>query len=196
MGIFNLGFSIWFSRKVMDKSNELDFSSTEFNALDALTNNVDIPVPEAPVYDNLGQFISTVRNRGRSRPNHDQAGPSNQDDRWNTSRRRFLPHQEPVMGRGRSRILRNVLTRMDEVTRGPMSVLRNCMLSKTRVKVWIRGPKWIRGFCMGCGSLRQTVEFSTDRRRRNIHAKAPQENANLRCRGTHNQSFGSPQHPP
>merc|ERR1712071_185224 len=91
--IFNLGFSIWFSRKVMDKSNELDFSSTEFNALDALTNNVDIPVPEAPVYDNLGQFISTVRNRGRSRPNHDQAGPSNQDDRWNTSRRRFLPHQ-------------------------------------------------------------------------------------------------------
>jgi len=135
MGIFNLGFSIWFSRKVMDKSNELDFSSTEFNALDALTNNVDIPVPEAPVYDNLGQFISTVRNRGRSRPNHDQAGPSNQDDRWNTSRRRFLPHQEPVMGRGRSRILRNVLTRMDEVTRGPMSVLRNCMLSKTRVKV-------------------------------------------------------------
>ena len=70
--IFNLGFSIWFSRKVMDKSNELDFSSTEFNALDALTNNVDIPVPEAPVYDNLGQFISTVRNRGRSRPNHDQ----------------------------------------------------------------------------------------------------------------------------
>lgn len=42
---------------------------------------------------------------------------------------------EPVMGRGRSRPLRNLLTRMDEVTRGPMSVLRNCMINKTRVKV-------------------------------------------------------------
>lgn len=39
------------------------------------------------------------------------------------------------MGRGRSRPLRNLLTRMDEVTHGPMSVLRNCMINKTRVKV-------------------------------------------------------------
>lgn len=39
------------------------------------------------------------------------------------------------MGRGRSRPQRNLLTRMDEVTRGPMSVLRNCMINKTRVKV-------------------------------------------------------------
>ncbi|XP_045031078.1 U7 snRNA-associated Sm-like protein LSm11 isoform X2 [Daphnia magna] len=56
---------------------------------------------------------------------------------------------EPVMGRGRSRPQRNLLTRMDEVTRGPMSVLRNCMINKTRVKVWIRGATWIRGFCTG-----------------------------------------------
>ena len=47
----------------------------------------------------------------------------------------LLYYLEPVMGRGRSRPLRNLLTRMDEVTRGPMSVLRNCMINKTRVKV-------------------------------------------------------------
>ncbi len=46
-----------------------------------------------------------------------------------------ISFSEPVMGRGRSRPQRNLLTRMDEVTRGPMSVLRNCMINKTRVKV-------------------------------------------------------------
>jgi len=120
--------------KETNSNAELDFASTEFNALDALTNDVEIPVPEAPVYDNLGQFISTVRNRGRSRARNDEAGPSRRET-FSTSTRRFLPHQEPVMGRGRGRIQRNVLTRMEEVTRGPMSVLRNCMLNKTRVKV-------------------------------------------------------------
>jgi len=133
----------------INENAELDFASTEFNALDALTSDVEIPVPEAPVYDNLGQFISNVRNRGRSTTTDDEAGPSTAENRFNTSTRRFLPHQEPVMGRGRGRVQRSVLTRMDEVTQGPMSVLRNCMLNKTRVKVWIRGPKWIRGYCIG-----------------------------------------------
>lgn len=58
--------------KETNSNAELDFASTEFNALDALTNDVEIPVPEAPVYDNLGQFISTVRNRGRSRARNDE----------------------------------------------------------------------------------------------------------------------------
>lgn len=42
---------------------ELDFSSDRFDALEALTSpteEVVVPVPEAPVYDNLGQFISSV----------------------------------------------------------------------------------------------------------------------------------------
>lgn len=45
---------------------------------------------------------------------------------------------EPVIGRGRSsysRPLRNVLSRMDEVTDGPLSVLRRCMTEKRRIKV-------------------------------------------------------------
>ena len=43
------------------KKPELDFTSSEFNALEALTNpDVTVPVPEAPMYDNLGQFISTL----------------------------------------------------------------------------------------------------------------------------------------
>ena len=56
----------------INENAELDFASSEFNALDALTSDVEIPVPEAPVYDNLGQFISNVRNRGRSTTTDDE----------------------------------------------------------------------------------------------------------------------------
>lgn len=50
-----------------EKSDELDFTSSDFNALEALTNpDVTVPVPEAPMYDNLGQFISTL-SRARAR---------------------------------------------------------------------------------------------------------------------------------
>lgn len=49
------------------QKEELDFSSTEFNALEALTSpNVTVPIPDAPMYNNLGQFISTI-NRARAR---------------------------------------------------------------------------------------------------------------------------------
>ncbi|XP_046646425.1 U7 snRNA-associated Sm-like protein LSm11 [Daphnia pulicaria] len=143
----------------MDKPNELDFSSSEFNALEALLSpDVTVPVPEAPMYDNLGQFVSTLNRARAKQAQGDGAGPSTRESNQatintlnslNPLKRKFLPHQEPVMGRGRSRPQRNLLTRMDEVTRGPMSVLRNCMINKTRVKVWIRGATWIRGFCIG-----------------------------------------------
>lgn len=51
----------------MDKPNELDFASEEFNALEALLSpNVTVPVPDAPMYNNLGQFVSTI-NRARAK---------------------------------------------------------------------------------------------------------------------------------
>nr|CAH0100891.1 unnamed protein product [Daphnia galeata] len=144
----------------MDEKNKLDFSSEEFNALEALLNpDVTVPVPEAPMYDNLGQYVSILnRAKQAKQAKGDGSGPSTRDSNQsiintlnslNPLKRKFLPHQEPVMGRGRSRPQRNLLTRMDEVTRGPMSVLRNCMINKTRVKVFIRGATWIRGFCIG-----------------------------------------------
>ena len=49
----------------MDEKNKLDFSSEEFNALEALLNpDVTVPVPEAPMYDNLGQYVS-ILNRAK-----------------------------------------------------------------------------------------------------------------------------------
>ncbi|KZS09927.1 U7 snRNA-associated Sm LSm11-like protein [Daphnia magna] len=81
------------------QKEELDFSSTEFNALEALTSpNVTVPIPDAPMYNNLGQFISTI-NRARARQAQgDGAGPSTRDtintlNSLNPLKRRFLPHQ-------------------------------------------------------------------------------------------------------
>ena len=63
----------------------------------------------------------------------------------------LLIFAEPIMGRGRGSgdrgrqkrpPLRNLLTRMQEVTRGPMSVLRDCMINKRRVKVRQIQLKW------------------------------------------------------
>ena len=64
---------------------ELDFSSDRFDALEALTSTTEevvVPVPEAPVYDNLGQFISSVT---RAR-----AGQNVPNDVWLYNYKSFL----------------------------------------------------------------------------------------------------------
>ena len=65
--------------KEIEIDEELDFSSDRFNALEALTRpdgQVVVPVPEAPVFDNLGQFMSAVtgRARGGHQPQNDVNG--------------------------------------------------------------------------------------------------------------------------
>ena len=55
---------------------EFDFLSDRFGALEALTSTIEevvVPVPEVPVYDNFGQFISfftRTRAGGLNVPNH------------------------------------------------------------------------------------------------------------------------------
>jgi len=47
------------------------------------------------------------------------------------------------------RPLRNVLTRMDEVEEGPLSLLRRAVKDGIRVRVWTRSHVYIRGICSG-----------------------------------------------
>lgn len=66
-------------KEIVIENEELDFSSERFNPLEALTrpdDQVVLPVPEAPVFDNLGQFISAVTGRARTgqQPQHDVNG--------------------------------------------------------------------------------------------------------------------------
>lgn len=68
----------------MDESQEktkdpaLDFESEEFDALAALTQtgHVEVPEPDAPIYDNLGQFISAMN---RAKAKQLSASSSSQD---------------------------------------------------------------------------------------------------------------------
>ena len=47
------------------------------------------------------------------------------------------------------RPLRNVLTRMDEVEDGPLSLLRRAVRDGIRIRVWTRAHVYIRGICSG-----------------------------------------------
>ena len=60
------------------KEPELDFESEEFDALAALTrtDHVQVPEPDAPIYDNLGQFISMMN---RAKAKQLSASSSSQD---------------------------------------------------------------------------------------------------------------------
>ena len=50
----------------MESDDDLDYCSENFNPLKALTDlDVILPVPDAPVYDNLSQFISVIRSKGK-----------------------------------------------------------------------------------------------------------------------------------
>lgn len=55
--------------------NRLDFTSNEFDALEALmTPGVEVPVPDARVYDNLGQIISSI-SRGKTKQSENEVTP-------------------------------------------------------------------------------------------------------------------------
>ncbi|XP_031849497.1 U6 snRNA-associated Sm-like protein LSm11 isoform X2 [Nomia melanderi] len=122
----------------------LDVTSEKFDPLKALYSAKSISNKKAPVYDNVSKFEAVLSGlSGRSKKNV----PSDVGQ-GESSRRRFLPHQEPVAGTrpGRTWILegRNVLSKMQNAL-GPLGLLYEYMESRTRVKVYTRNARGIRG---------------------------------------------------
>ena len=60
---------------------ELDFASEKFDALAALTrpNDVQVPEPEAPIYDNLGMFVSVMKRTQAAKQMSASASSTSQD---------------------------------------------------------------------------------------------------------------------
>ena len=51
----------------MEANEDLNLCSEDFDPLKALSSaDTVVPVPEAPVYNNLSQFLSVVKSRGKS----------------------------------------------------------------------------------------------------------------------------------
>ncbi|XP_021942788.1 U7 snRNA-associated Sm-like protein LSm11 [Zootermopsis nevadensis] len=125
-----------------DKSEEeeesLDFTSPKFDPLKALySKNVRLPIPNAPVLDNIHKYRSSLNPREKKRSEKvdkdNEPGPSSEEQ----PERRFLPHQVPIPNVRPHRDTRNVLSRMKNMT-GPLSVLWECMERRVRIKVFTR----------------------------------------------------------
>ena len=121
-----------------DELGALDLTSRKFDALKALySKNVRLPIPKAPVLDNIHKYRSALDHRAKKQSakvdKDSEPGPSSEHPK-----RRFLPHQLPVRDPRPQRVLSNVLTRMQNVT-GPLSVLCNCMERRVRIKVRAQG---------------------------------------------------------
>ena len=120
--------------------------SSSFKPLTAIYDSNFDSSEASKTHDNLEQCVAFIEGRWRGRTeskkdSSEPAGPVRLE-------RQFLPEQMPVPGR-RRKPFRHVLTRLAECQTGPLSVLRDCVKTRARVKVWTRGPTSVRGVMTG-----------------------------------------------
>lgn len=114
----------------------LDAGSEKFDPLKALYSPKVQLASSVPIYDNIAKFESILKGIKPSTK-------SDKSDVPESSRRRFLSHQEPVP-RKRHGERKNVLSKMQK-TLGPLGMLHGCMEEKIRVRVYTRNERGIRG---------------------------------------------------
>ncbi|KAL0110058.1 hypothetical protein PUN28_013591 [Cardiocondyla obscurior] len=113
----------------------LDATSANFDPLKALYSPKIRLAPAAPIYNNVAKFESFLKGI-TAQAKGDRLAVTE------STKRRFLSHQEPVPGR--SHVQKNVLTKMDKIL-GPLELLHGCMENKIRVRVYTRNAYGIRG---------------------------------------------------
>ncbi|XP_070159332.1 U7 snRNA-associated Sm-like protein LSm11 [Polyergus mexicanus] len=119
-----------------DTSDEsLDAGSDKFDPLKALYSPKMRIEPSAPIYDNISKFEAMMKGINVLTKSSKSTVPE-------SSRQRFLPHQEPVPRQRRER--KNVLLKMQK-TIGPLGMLHGCMEKRIRIRVYTRNARGIRG---------------------------------------------------
>ena len=129
-----------------NSEENLEAGSSSFKPLKAIYDpNFDSSEAQK-THDNLEQCVAFIegRWRGKTEAKKDSSEPPGPV----RLERQFLPEQMPVPGR-RRRPFRHVLSRLAECQTGPLSVLRECVETGARVKVWTRGPASVRGVMTG-----------------------------------------------
>ncbi|XP_014211024.1 U7 snRNA-associated Sm-like protein LSm11 [Copidosoma floridanum] len=130
-------------------SDSTDVLSDKFDSLKALySSKLRVPVPDAPLFDNINKFESVVL-KG-IKPSDKQASTSQASKGVNiepTERFPFLKETENTKGNESRRqryAEKNVISRMQKYL-GPLAVLYQYMENRTRVKVYTRSISGIRG---------------------------------------------------
>ncbi|XP_012275370.1 U7 snRNA-associated Sm-like protein LSm11 [Orussus abietinus] len=124
----------------------LSSTSDKFDPLKALYSpKLRLPHPTAPIYDNVCKYESVMKGIAHISSKKD-AAPGRASGAAGQSRRRFLPHQEPVQGKGRGRRNedKNLFAKMEK-SLGPLGMLYTYMENRTRVKVYTRSERGVRG---------------------------------------------------
>lgn len=136
---------------------ELNIFSPNFKPEKYLTSS--IPTTKGSLFDNLNHFnqaLQAADNRISEKiltPVHRKRGTTknaSQPDEPSTSSRRFLPHQQLVTRERSAKYTRNILSTFENP---PDSTVQNClkplMDTQTRVKIYIRKEKGVRGVLTG-----------------------------------------------
>ncbi|XP_017886020.1 U7 snRNA-associated Sm-like protein LSm11 [Ceratina calcarata] len=124
----------------------LDVNSDRFNPMKALySKKMQLSRTKAPIYDNIAKFESVLHGLSAKTKVRSQTSDVKQPE----CSRRFLPHQEPVAAKRTVRREnwqdgKNVINNMQKAF-GPLGTLSKYMENRTRVKVYTRNARGIRG---------------------------------------------------
>ncbi|XP_058121155.1 U7 snRNA-associated Sm-like protein LSm11 [Anopheles ziemanni] len=143
-----------------DSSSELDVSGTRFNPLKALySTKIKVPVAKAKLHDNV-QSLESRQNilGGFDHPYDEQR--IKQIRAANTLKkklpepsaqpiRRFAPEQGLVQVQRPVRHQRNIFLRLEKGYEGPLAKLQEWMNKRTRVRIYTRKQKGVRGHISG-----------------------------------------------
>uniref|UniRef100_A0AAG5D5Z6 Sm domain-containing protein n=1 Tax=Anopheles atroparvus TaxID=41427 RepID=A0AAG5D5Z6_ANOAO len=142
-----------------DSSSELDVSGTRFNPLKALYSaKTKVPVNKAKLHDNVQTLESKQAILGgfdcpydEDRIKQIRAATSKKKlpEPSGQPRRRFAPEQGPVQVQRPVRHRRNIFSRLEKGFEGPLAKLQEWMNQRTRVRIYTRKQKGVRGHISG-----------------------------------------------
>ncbi|XP_067673160.1 U7 snRNA-associated Sm-like protein LSm11 [Haliotis asinina] len=138
--------------------DELNLFSSNFDPLRALySTNTPVQFPDVRVFNNVAEYESKVHGKGRagqgsqvSMPSQTASGPKTPSQKPSAPDRQVLQMPDASMHSAKRRMLRNVLTRMDQsFISGPLSILRRCVQEKLQTYIWTRSACSVRGILKG-----------------------------------------------
>ncbi|XP_021351107.1 U7 snRNA-associated Sm-like protein LSm11 [Mizuhopecten yessoensis] len=142
-------------RKTTKLPPEIDLTSPHFDPSKALfSSHVLLPFASAEPLDNLARFESWSKQSKKNEAIHNLENLPVEVESERKPIHKIIVKPATVdlskhSGRHRNKLNRNVLTRMKEYEKGPLSFLKKCVENRHVVKIWTRNACELRGFCTG-----------------------------------------------
>ncbi|XP_049541885.1 U7 snRNA-associated Sm-like protein LSm11 [Anopheles darlingi] len=143
-----------------DSSSELDACGPRFNPLRALySERTKIPTTHARLHDNVQTLEAKQTTLGGFEEPFDEdrlkqirsanATKKKLPAAHEIPQRRFLPSQGLIKVERPLRYQKNLLNRLDKIAVGPLAAVKRWMDTRTRVRIYVRKQRGIRGHVSG-----------------------------------------------